>query len=725
MLTNTSSSSKKGNKVGKTKIQVAIITVLVALMFLSSLTMIVYSYFRNSSTYVHDAKRKMLKMSVFVIDETLSHLQPPSQIIRSTAMLVKKNKEGLLNNEQFTYVLLGFLRNNPGIAAFFNGDAQGNLLEVTRVNPGQTYYLNKDLPLPGSVKYMVRHIYRKEKVLPVEVRSYLNADGYLIDKEETPSEQIWYDPRKRPWYIGAHTKQRDYWTDVYLYENDDIGITVAHPILTSNGEAHAIVSADITIMQLAKMLEKLKVSENGTTFIINSKGHIISFPDSIKLVERSGSHLKFTHITQLGIPEISQAYSLFKKGEKEHFEFSLGSKEYLASFLKFPSTFENDWIIGVVVPTYDFVGAIIETNKEVLWISLVISLIAIFLMVFLSRKISKPIRLLAQDMNRIKNFQIDDSVQMRSFLLEISLIGDSLKAMKTSLKAFSRFVPKDLVRQLIKTGKGAELGGDKRDISIMFSDIVGFTSIAENLPSEKLLSQISEYLDSLTKIIISERGTVDKYIGDAIMALWGAPIKDPEHVLHACRTVLCCRDKVNQMNRQWQQEGKPALKTRIGLNCGEAVVGNMGSQERMNYTAIGDNVNLASRLEGINTLYGTDICVSEAVYKRAKAHFLFRPLDIVAVKGKKEGVKIYHLMAEIETTPERDLALAQEISYLTEQAFNVYLKKSWDDAIKLYQQLKNKAPDDSLADLYIERCQNFKINPPPKDWDGVLKLEKK
>jgi adenylate cyclase len=237
---------------------------------------------------------------------------------------------------------------------------------------------------------------------------------------------------------------------------------------------------------------------------------------------------------------------------------------------------------------------------------------------------------------------------------------------------------------------------------------------------------LSEYFDEMSKIIIKEHGTIDKYIGDAIMSFWGAPTVDTKHALHTCQAALFCQKKLVDLNRKWVYDKKPAFNTRIGIHTGEVIVGNLGSSERMNYTVIGDAVNLASRLEGVNKNYGTKIIISENVYKEIIEHAVIRPLDIVAVKGKREGIAIYELIALTGTDPyllptQEELDLCR----MFQKAFKHYFEQRWDDAIEIFEKIIQRFPGDMPTQMYMHRCKHFKENPPGKDWDHIHHMKDK
>jgi len=231
-----------------------------------------------------------------------------------------------------------------------------------------------------------------------------------------------------------------------------------------------------------------------------------------------------------------------------------------------------------------------------------------------------------------------------SMLVTYSVVSEQAEK-KYIRQTFSKFVSKSVVDELLKDPSKIKLGGDKKILTVLFSDIRGFTSISERLTPEELVEHLNIYLQSMTDTIIKYDGTLDKYIGDAIMAFWGAPIEMENHALNACKSAIEMMDALKHINEKWVQENKPTLDIGIGLNTGDMIVGNMGSTARMDYTIMGDNVNLGSRLEGTTKFYKVDIIISESTYQYVKDDVIARELDLIRVKGKALPVKIYELMA--------------------------------------------------------------------------------
>ena len=281
-------------------------------------------------------------------------------------------------------------------------------------------------------------------------------------------------------------------------------------------------------------------------------------------------------------------------------------------------------------------------------------------------------------------------------------------------KAFSTYVSPQLLTELMRNPERLKLGGEKRVVSVLFSDIRGFTSLSERLPPDELVVLLNEYLNPMTRIIIEERGTLDKYIGDAIMAIYNAPVEIEDHPGRVCNTALRMREKLKELNEGWVKKGLPTLDIGIGINTGEAVIGNMGAELRFDYTAIGDTVNLASRLEGMNKLYGTNILVSESTYGHVKDIFLFRELDLVRVKGKEKPIVMYELMDY------RDDGRAGELVESFLRGIRLYRERRFREAIVIFEDILKRYPNDGPSRLYVQRCSEYISSPPPDDWDGVF-----
>ena len=289
--------------------------------------------------------------------------------------------------------------------------------------------------------------------------------------------------------------------------------------------------------------------------------------------------------------------------------------------------------------------------------------------------------------------------------------------------AFTQYVQPEFVEEIIDRPETLKLGGQKRQMTVMFSDLAGFTTLSESMEPEALVSFLNEYLDAMTRIIFDHRGTVDKYIGDAIMAFWGAPVPQEQHATLACRSTLEMIRTHNRLIEQWGREGKPTAIARYGVNSGPMIVGNMGSANRFNYTVIGDAVNLGARLEPANKVYDTLAMISQHTKNRIGEEFVTRQLDLMIVKGKTEPVAVYELMAD--RAADRDCSQEIELATLFNQGIEQYLARRWDEAITTFEKALEQNPDDRPSKLYIERCQNYLTTPPDAEWNGVFEMKTK
>jgi len=295
------------------------------------------------------------------------------------------------------------------------------------------------------------------------------------------------------------------------------------------------------------------------------------------------------------------------------------------------------------------------------------------------------------------------------------------KMRKGVRSAFENFMDPKVVHEILKEPENIKLGGEEREVTVYFSDIEKFSTISEKLQPAELIELLNEYLSEMTDQILDHGGFLDKYIGDAIVAAFGAPLEQPDHAVKACLTTIDNQKRISELNAKFKEEGRLQIKARIGLNTGRVLVGNVGSTNRLSYTVIGDEVNLGARLEAANKYYGTYTMISERTYELAKDHIEARELDLILVVGKEKPVKVYELIdrkGQIEE-PKR------EVIKLYEDGLEMYRGKEWQKAIDLFQKALNKDPHDGPSLTYIERCKDYIQNPPPENWDGVYVLTEK
>ena len=692
------------------------------------LTIIVISVV-NLNFYFH-SDEAVLKLTDRIADEigekiterTNHYLQDPAEHLALISINFLSGKKNIMEDHQNTWKYMwSALLNFRQVQSFFVGDKDGNFIQAIK----QPFYATRYIDRTGS---------------QVEEKWFYRDSDYKIIQEI--EEKSLYDPRIRPWYKNTKPKEQIYWTDVYPYSFDgNLGITASYPVVhrAFNGEKElsAVVSVDIPLSKISEFIQQQEISANGLILIINEKykadgtvtTELIAHPERSLLTKnifhKDGTkEIILSNITD--IPELWAriAIQAHIESKSNRFIFNNNEKQYSVNIIPFTAAFESNWKLFIIIPKEDLTKDIQESIWQALWISFGITLFAIIIIYLITSKIGSSLNRLAYMTNTIKDFELEKFTGIKSWIKEIHTINNAITNTVQGLKAFQKYVPADLVRELIRNEDEAMLGGKRKELTIFFTDIQGFTNLSEQLAPQVLMNHLSEYLDQLSKIIIAEKGTIDKYIGDAIMAFWGAPTPIADMAYRACSAALFCQSALKDLNAKWINAGLPPMYTRIGIHTGETIVGNIGSDKRMNYTVIGDNVNLASRLEGANKQYGTQIIISEATYQQIAKDFLCRPLDIIAVKGKTTGTPIYELVGSLKKPV---LPEVEQFCKYFELGFQFYLQKNWAEAIVVFKTLQKYYSTEKSLELYLQRCHYFQSNPHilPADWDGVIQLDSK
>lgn len=287
---------------------------------------------------------------------------------------------------------------------------------------------------------------------------------------------------------------------------------------------------------------------------------------------------------------------------------------------------------------------------------------------------------------------------------------------------FQQYVPPAVVRELVRRPELLALGGEERVATVLFCDVQGFSAVAERLAPARLVALLNEYLTAMTDVVVEHGGIVDKYVGDLLMAEFGVPVPLDDHAVRACRAALGMRDELRRLRGAWGARGLPALYARTGINTGPVLVGNLGSHRMMDYTCMGDHVNLASRLEGLNQVYGTEIVVSEFTWREVEARFIGREIDRVRVMGRDGTVAVHELLATREEGVDAGTAALLE-GFAA--ALALYRERRFGEALDAFRPLVERFPEDGPAAVYLERCRQHAAVAPPAEWDGVHQLASK
>ena len=578
-------------------------------------------------------------------------------------------------------------------------------------------------------------------------KRYWNTQTGAVREETIPMN---YDSRTRLWYKGSMktvhgTKGKEvFWTKPVIFlTTKDPGITAGTHYTHPDGRS-VVVAYDLLLLDIARLTTKrIRPSKNGTAFVLvedkeKNELRVVGLPKDVRFsndneikkelivvpqtVADAAAHLP--RADDFGIGPIAFAVKAWKEsgmeGKGATFSFEGANGDWWAGMRPF-DVGQNRFWIGVAVPERDFLGEVERQQEIVLGIALLALFAAIIMAIFLARGYGKPLEQLVLTSQRIRSLDLHLDSPVNSRLREINDLAHSQRELISAMQSFVRYVPLEVVRELVKRGAVAQIGGKTESLTILFTDVRGFTSISEKMTPQELAEHMAEYFEMMLGEIRMHGATVDKMVGDAIIAFWGAPKPDENHAEHALTSTLACRERLAEKNAEWEARGLPPMPTRFGIATGDVVVGNIGAATRLNYTVLGDTVNLAARLEGINKLYGTEILVSESVKDSVSEGFAWRRVDQVAVKGKSKAVNIYELLGREGQLPQGDARFAKKY----EEALELFQEKEFNTAKSVALHLRSLRSDDASVLRLIACCEDFLENPPPEDWDGATRLNKK
>jgi adenylate cyclase len=563
-------------------------------------------------------------------------------------------------------------------------------------------------PIPSGTKIIDRFIDARKagKAAPLVDAYRFHAQwGHVLNEDAGPAS---FDPRARSWYQNASKQKGLLVSDVYPFASSGmLGITITAPIV-SNGRFVGVFGVDLTLQALSKYLASNRVTPNSLTIVADESGGIIAHPDPSQGGAQHGGGLAQNRLNKLDDERVLAALAERLKTRQDRLKFVVGSNatEYIASFSPFPKDFGKPWEVLILTPTDDFVGDLKQTNQRLLVLGVIVFALQLALIYYLSRTLSRPIEQLARDVSRIRRFKFDETSPVQSSVTEIRHLSRAVQLLTETLRSFTAYVPRELVQQLIATGHGSKLGMESKYLTLFFADIEGFTHLSETEPSLQLLTQVSTYFATLNAAIEASQGTIDKYIGDAVMAFWGAPNPIEAHPYHACVAAVRAQRRMAVLNQAWELGKLPHLKVRIGIHSDAVLVGNVGTTDRMSYTVMGDGVNIASRLEGINKELGTSVCVSHMVFREVGDRLWLRPIDTVAIKGHSTEIVVYELLGIRDGDAEVGASDADiRRCDLTGTAHAEYLRNNFSVALQHYGALLAEFPHDKVAQRMAEKCR--------------------
>jgi adenylate cyclase len=659
---------------------------------------IAVNYISNDRIARSNADELIRRFRADAIDSIKGDFDPIRSLVRSAAT-IGNEVPGFYSDNRCLKYFESILLHSERIVSVYVGLNDGTFRQTRRVEP--SVEIQGKLP-PQGAKFAYRWIGPEAGSDRIDHYAFLDAQGTDLGNSQRATT---YDPRARLWYRSAVQAGTTMISDPDVFATLGlIGFTVAAPFY-ADGKLLGVAAADITLDGLSKYLSDDKISPGSLSYIVDHQGRVISASDLSKTYSNEDGRLELKHITALDneLPAVAYSARPRQSGENQY-SFTHAGKEYIASLSTLPAEFGKRWQLFVITPVADFTGAFQENNNRLFAFGLIAIALQTLIIYLLTNVISNPLERLARKVAKIQELGTEKLPVITSSVREIAVLSKAIDTLDAAVKSFSAFVPVGLVTQLLESDQKLELGGHSRFLTIFFSDLESFSTLSEEVPSQELLLRVSAYLEIVTKAVNQEHGTIDKFVGDGVMAFWGAPALLDDHAWRACVAALRIQKAMDALNDRWRQEGLKPLRIRIGIHCDAVLVGNIGSLERMSYTVMGDGVNIASRLEGINKEYGTRICVSHSVFKEAGERLVVRPIDDVTVKGRRSKIPIYELVGALGAGPEFEPdAQAIELSRMTRLAYEALVKEDFALALDRYREILTQFPGDTVASELVGR----------------------
>ena len=694
------------------------------LMLLKGITVLFYFHKQYEAELEMISNYQVTKLQQNIVSQLNLFLHGVSNSIQSASFSTKN-----FDNEQdLRTKTLSFMKVIPQIKKLTFALEEGEYAIINRLSKNR---LNNQI--------FSLMLFSKDKNLPVK-KEYLNEWGDVIASElkmlgedhgSMKNVSLGWndledqrDPFGRDWYNASRTTRKEFWSKISVSRNDErLWLTVSNPILNSGGKFMGAVAAEVGLEPLNSKLKNHISGPIKSVFLIKDSGEIIAHPWIHRLAWKT--HLpRIDDVKEYGINRYFHRY-LESRGDG-FFRSDQGKEVVYFSAIKHPTL--KDWHVCIVAKINALVENLEMKQRTMFWFAVVSTILSYFLGMLIAKKISSAVEEVAQELNEIKDFSFElTPLKHTSYFTEIKEMLSLLDSVKIALGSFRKFVPTTLVQKLVQEGKSAECEGTKENLTVMFSDIKGFSSVVERIKDSTILfNHMYEYFEEMTKIIKEYNGTIDKYIGDGIMAFWGAPTKLEQHAYLTCAAALKCNERLEKLNPIWEAKGFSAMSTRFGINTGEMLVGNMGSSDRLQYTLLGDNVNIAARLEPLNKVYGTSILISESTYNLVKGKIIARIVDKVMVYGKTEVITVYEPLTSYfenkTNVVSEKVPNAIKKMMDTNKAFDHYLAGNFKDAKLAYKKLLEVDPKDPLAKYFIKQCEDLIEN--PEKWEGFSKQTK-
>jgi adenylate cyclase len=536
-----------------------------------------------------------------------------------------------------------------------------------------------------------------------------------IEFEQRAFEPATYRVTEQQWFQQAIAREEPGWFDVSTHPNG------VHPAIAFAGpidvysQRQGVLAVMIEHTRLSRFLADLEVGKSGAAFILGRGGAAVASPDARadEVTPPSAMEHPLLKVARLALSADAGAAGAPTGMRELRQVMSRVAYDVTLAPLALPG-----WTLAAVIPEQEFLGEVDATTRG-LFVALAALVVAagLFSAWLARRLIAAPLVRVAAELKHVEKFELDRVRRHPSRLAEIDGLSGAIAGMAGGLAAFKKYLPVDVVKLLTMHGAEARPGGSIRSMTVLFIDIAGFTGLSERL-GDGVVPLLGAYFDAMSREIHAHNGTIDKFIGDAVMAFWGAPAVNPDHASDACRAALACRNAVDAAGLK--DDAGRRLRIRIGINSGAMLVGNIGSETRLNYTVIGDAVNIASRLESANKQYGTQIIIGEETRALAGERVRARELDRLTVYGRASDLRVFELIDMAESGSPAPAFIA-----IYEAGLAAYRARDFKAAMTSFERVVAMREDDQPSRMLIERCRRLIEQPPSDEWEPTAMMEEK
>jgi adenylate cyclase len=675
--------------------KVAFVLLFVGLLVVTILAVSANGYSQATRVSLDLSADIVAEMSAKVITRTSALFEAARDLAEVNAVVV--GEQGLADHRPLVQLFGRQLALVPELESVYVGGPSGDFIQV-RASPQLLSRVLRRARARDSGAASDRLVYRDQAFAPI---AHINGDAE-------------YDPRERVWYRQALEHDGLQWSPVYRFAGtDQRGITASVAVASPDDELIGVVGIDISLASLSNFLTEQRIARGGVALIVGAGGRLIAYPHDVELRADARAGEQLPTVDDLRETWIAEAYH---QDQSEHRRISginrvpyqltrTAGQRFLSHQRPFPAGVGDDWQLLMVVPQGSLLESAYRLFSKSAAISLILLVVAAVALAFLAARLFQPLKRLVRNTELIREFRFADVERVPSQFAEIKAMDEALWRMSQGLRSLEKFVPTDVGRQLIQSGKRVEPGAEVRELTLLFTGASNLANLCEGLPPERITELLARQLDAFTMVILRHKGTIDNFLGESILAFWGAPVAIDDSVERACRAVLACREAEAALQREWAKThgaDEPAPPPNLfSVHHGRAIVGAIGSRQRMSWTAIGDNVTLGWDLHQLNRRYGTRIIISGDVQHEIADRYWTRRLDVLPLNTGERRLEVFELIDSRERplTPQQVDAIARY-----ERGLAALLDGDWERAEALFRPLAERDPDDAAVALMLSRC---------------------